>query len=370
MRYTELNAPQAEVRPARRGRIRKLFRSWTTGIALLVLPTAGGPGIASAATPAGSGAVTFGQVSPIHQEETPAVRRAVHKGLRWLAKRQNPDGSFDHGSVAITALGGLAFVAGGNLPRQGQYGNQVAKALSYILKHCQQSGLIAGPQDGSPMYGHGFATLFLAETYGESHQAALRRKLQRAVRLIVETQNTAGGWRYQPMPMDADLSVTICQVMALRAARQAGISVPRQTIKRAIHFVRQLQNPDGGFSYMLQMPGSAFPRSAAGVALLFYSGVYSGHAITNAVHYLMGCLPGTPGNNQGNFFYGNYYGTQAMFLAGGPWWGKWWPAMSSTLLKRQQDDGSWSGGPGTSYGTAMALIILQIPDRVLPILQK
>ena len=36
--------------------------------------------------------------------------------------------------------------------------------------------------------------------------------------LIVRTQNDQGGWRYQPVKYDADLSVTICQIMALRAA--------------------------------------------------------------------------------------------------------------------------------------------------------
>ena len=280
------------------------------------------------------------------------------------------NGSFDSGTTAITALGGLAFVAGGNLPGQGQYAKNVSRALRYVLNHCQRSGLIAGPNDADPMYSQGFATLFLAEIYGESHASDLHEKLQRAIRLIINAQNAQGGWRYQPVPMDADISVTICQVMALRAAREAGIAVPKRVITKAIGFVHRLQNADGGFSYMLNMGGSAFPRSAAGVAALLYAGIYRGAAIGNGVHYLLQCLPGTPQNNQGNYFYGNYYGTQAMFLAGGKYWAKWWPAVSSDLIKRQQTTGNWTGGAGQSYATAMALIILQIPDRYLPILQK
>ena len=35
------------------------------------------------------------------------------------------------------------------------------------------------------MYGHGFATLFLAEVYGSTRETTLREKLRRAVRLIV-----------------------------------------------------------------------------------------------------------------------------------------------------------------------------------------
>ncbi len=158
--------------------------------------------------------------------------------------------------------------------------------------------------------------------------------------------------------------------MALRAARQAGIAVPYRTIKKAIAFVRQLQNPDGGFSYMLGMAGSDIARTGAAVALLFYAGVYQGKAVTAGVNYLMQSLPGTPNNNMGNFFYGNYYGTQAMFLAGGHWWSKWCPAIQKILLARQSPGGNWQAGPGQNYGTAMALIILQIPDRLLPVLQK
>ena len=183
----------------------------------------------------------FGHRSTLRHALTPQVLRAVAKGLHWLAKRQNANGSFGSmNSVAVSALGGLAFIAGGNLPGQGRYGSNCQRAIGYVLSKCQPTGLIAAANDGSPMYGQGFATLFLAEVYGESHERSLRRKLQRAVRLIVETQNQQGGWRYQPMPMPADISVTICQVMALRAARQAGIAVPHRTIVKAISFVRQL----------------------------------------------------------------------------------------------------------------------------------
>ncbi len=348
-------------------------RRWPTAVLALAMSlviSRGSVRMTDAATMV-SHKMIFGRPSRLQHEITPQVRRAIARGLKWLATRQHTNGSFGQQSmVAVSALGGLAFVAGGNLPGQGRYGHNTAQALRYVLSQCQPSGLIASATDGAPMYGQGFATLFLAEVYGESHQPQLRQKLQRAVRLIIETQNAQGGWRYQPMPMPADISVTICQVMALRAARQAGIAVPHRTIKKAIAFVRQLQNPDGGFSYMLGMAGSDLARTGAAVALLFYAGVYQGKAVTAGVDYLIHSLPGTPNNNMGNFFYGNYYGTQAMFLAGGRWWSKWCPAIQKTLLARQNSNGSWPSGQGPAYGTAMALIILQIPDRLLPILQK
>src|SRR5262249_57590267 len=105
------------------------------------------------------------------------------------------------------------------------------------------------------------------EVYGMTGDEEVKEKLQKAVRLIQKCQNGEGGWRYMPVPYDADISVTIAQVMALRAARDAGIKVEKDVIDKAIGYVRRCQNPDGGFSYMAREGGggggSGFPRSAA-----------------------------------------------------------------------------------------------------------
>ena len=52
------------------------------------------------------------------------------------------------------------------------------------------------------------------------------------------------------MQGDADISVTAVQVLALRAARNAGLKVAQSTIDRAIAYMKRCaNNPDGGFSY-------------------------------------------------------------------------------------------------------------------------
>lgn len=306
-----------------------------------------------------------GGALPMKDEITAVQRKAVDKGLKWLAGKQGTDGSL--GDSGITALAGLAFMADGNMPDEGRYGRQVAKLTDYILKNCQESGLCTN----GDMYGHGFATLYLAEVYGTTQRADVKEKLQNAVRLIVQCQNNQGGWRYQPAPTDADISVTICEVMALRAARNAGIKVPKATIDRALEYVKKSQCPDGGFMYTLGGGGSAFPRSAAGVAIMYYAGIYSGNELNSGLKYVLSHLPDAPANTgSGHFFYGNYYATQAMFMAGGEHWAKWWPAVREAVIKRQANDGSWQGEASEYYATSMALIILQVPNRLLPILQK
>src|SRR4029077_1179227 len=129
-----------------------------------------------------------------------------------------------NGNVAITSLAALAMMSGGHQPGRGPYGGVVEKALQYVLNADDGRGYLLGRTGMShgPMYGHGFGTLFLAEVHGMVHDRELREQLRltlkQAIRLIVDSQNPEGGCRYQPSSRDADVSVTICQVMALRAA--------------------------------------------------------------------------------------------------------------------------------------------------------
>lgn len=316
--------------------------------------------------------------NPLVNEMTPALHEAVDIGFQYLRTQMNADGSFGRGrygrNVAITSLAALAYMADGNLPGRGPYGEEVAEALEFVLRHSTESGLLAADTSHGPMYGHGFGTLFLAEIYGmapDDHR--VRDALVRAIELIIGSQNHEGGWRYNPVPYDADVSVTICQVMALRAARNAGIKVPKETIDRAVEYVRNCQNPDGGFKYMLQTGPSAWPRTAAGVATLFYAGIYEDDSIDRGLAYLFRTAMPGPGRMSGmpHYYYGHYYAVQSTYLAGGEQWERWWPAIRDELIGRQTANGSWvDHNAGSAYATSMALIILQMPKRYLPIFQK
>jgi hypothetical protein len=330
---------------------------------------------------------------------TPAARQGIDRGLQWLAGRQNEDGSFGtdamRGNTAICGLSGMAFLAGGSSPGRGPYGDRVQRAVDYLLANSQSSGLICEPVPTTRgrMYMHGFATLFLAECYGMSPRRELREKLASAVKLIVSIQNTEGGWRYEPQIVDnADISVTVCQVMALRAAYNAGVYVPKKTFNDAVGYVLNSQNGDGGFVYQLVNRGpSAFPRSAAAVVALNSAGVYERHgkrpegskndpedekkqdAVKKGLKYLDQFRPesGVVRRDESYFEYGHYYAVQAMWQAGGERWANWYPAIRDELLHRQLTNGSWPAGAyGAEYATAMSLLILQMPENQLPIFQR
>jgi hypothetical protein len=319
---------------------------------------------------------------------TPAAQEAIDLGLRYLGVHQHADGGFGtlqyHGNVAITSLAALAMMAGGHQPGRGVYGDVVTRSLRYVLNQDDGRGYLlsrAGYSHG-PMYGHGFGTLFLAEVHGMVQDRELRERLRetlrRAIKLIVESQNREGGWRYQPGSRDADVSVTICQIMALRAARNAGFYVPKSTVDRCIQYVKNCQNHDGGFRYQQQGGQSQFARSAAGVVALHCAGVYKGPEVEDGLKYLMRDFKPHNGfirpDVHLHYFYGHYYAAQAMWTAGEPYWSEWYPAIRDELINhpdRQRHEGYWVDHRfSNDYGTAMACIILQIPNNYLPILQK
>ena len=312
---------------------------------------------------------------------TAAAERSIQRGLKWLASQQHDDGGFAtgtyRGNVAICALAGMAYLSSGSTPGRGPYGGQVEHCTKYILANVQPSGFIsAGDSSRGPMYGHGFATMYLAECDGMAPRLEIREKLAKAVKIIVNCQNKEGGWRYQPVVVDvADISVTVCQVMALRAARNAGLFVPNDVVDRAIGYIKRSQNPDGGFMYMLQGGEvSAFPRSAAAVAALYSAGIYRGAEIEKGLAYVMQSLPAeAPRRARATTSTAITMPAQAMWQAGGQRWLRWYPAIRDDLISRQRNDGSWTSPEGNEFNecaTAMACIALQMPNNYLPIFQR
>lgn len=310
---------------------------------------------------------------------TPETKAAVQRGLTFLAEQQLEDGSFGTSgysrNVAVCALAGLAFQASGSTPRRGPYAANIDRCLDYILENTNEAGFIAAPDAMSrgPMYGHGFALLFLCESYGMADKPQLRDTISKAVDVIVRAQNPEGGWRYQPVPNDADISVTVCQMMALRAARNSGIAVPQKTIELGLDYVKDCQNEDGGFRYMFesgQQP-SQFARSAAALVAILHAGEYESKQLAKGLAYIEQFEPGSTKEGEPSYyFYAHYYAAQAMWQVGGERWRNWYPSIRDQLLARQRADGSWLASICPEYGTAMACIVLQVPNNSLPILQR
>ena len=312
---------------------------------------------------------------------------AITAGLRYLASVQNQDGSWrTSGSTgsyptAMTALAGLAMLAHGSTPTEGEYAHNVSSALTYLLKSARRDGLIAQLEEESHcMHGHGFALLFLAECYGMEEdtrrQAQIHLALQRAIELTARSQSAAGGWLYTPDSGGDEGSVTATQVQALRACRNAGLAVPKRVIDRAMQYLNDSTNPDGGIRYQVSDSGPSRPAiTAAAVACYFNAGLYDDPRALKALEYVETELsPRRAAHNRyfGHYFYAHLYMAQVMYLAGPERWRPYYDAMQEILVEKQNgQDGSWMGDHvGPTYGTAVALLILQIPYKNLPIMQR
>jgi squalene cyclase len=318
------------------------------GCALLVLA-----GAARAQTPA----VRVADLSP-------AAEQAIDRGLRFLAEHQNKDGSWgrDH-HVANTALALMAFMVKGYFPEKEPYGDVMTRGLDVLLREARGGGYM-----GRSMYEHGLATLALSEVWGQTSRSdEVRDVLKKAVGVILRSQSGEGGWRYQPDGRDADISVTVMQLVALASAKEAGILVPDETITRATRYIKSCQNSNGGFGYRGPYdPG--FARTAAGVTSLLMCGEKNSEAVRRGLDYLMKMPESKFQTGNQWYHYGHYYAVQAMYQAGESYYQEWYPRLRDALVSSQGRDGSWTGRG--EYCTPMSILILGVPYRFLPIYQR
>ncbi len=313
---------------------------------------------------------------------SPEIHRAIQRGLQYLQRTQNSDGSWrsagNYGSypTAMTALAGMALLGSGSTPTRGRYWQAVRNASAHLLVLAQPDGVITAPsEEGRSMYGHGFSTMFLAQVYGmevdERRQKELHGVLTRAIKLIARSQSRAGGWLYSPDSNGDEGSVTVTQIQSLRACRNAGITVPVSTIKRAIDYIKKCANPDGSIRYSASSGGGGRPPiTAAAVAVLYNAGKYDDPMAEKALQYSQRTLP-INGSGNGHHYYSHLYLAQALYQRGGEDWDQYYARMAEWLLRQQRRDGSWTGdGVGTIYGTSIALTILQLPYAYVPIYQR
>ncbi len=312
---------------------------------------------------------------------------AVARGLSFLARTQQPDGSWiekagrkmhtdyvgtDEKNVGVTALACIAFLAGGSRPGQGEYGATLERGLDWLLGRVDETGYITAP--GQRMYEHALATHCLAEMYRASKTEVVREKLAKAVALIVHAQTSHGGWRYRPGCQDADLSVTVCQILAPQAARDSGIEVPEPTLDNAVRYVKGcFMESRGAYYYQLLIDATGEPQrsrysfalTAAGVTALYGAGETSGKYIDRPLEFLRSNLPDASGAEDSfEYYYGMYFATRAAAVTGGSYWEAWRNEIRHDLLALEEGtEGVWRDRVGPVYATAMACLILQTPER-------
>jgi RNA polymerase sigma factor (sigma-70 family) len=322
---------------------------------------------------------------------TPEQRKATDKALAWLAKQQYRDGHWEgtggKAPMVMTSLGGLALLMQGTTIGEGEYEPNLRRAVDWVVARSQRDGLIGNPKNRAEaenyMDGHGRALLLLASVYGEEEDAERRRKLHdvltRAVEFTVKAQTPGGGWGHLSRGLDmeddnqADVAATVLQLQGLRAARGAGIAVPKKALDSARAYLEKTIEP-------------ATPAATVGLVGTFAAGEYDTPAVKKWLRSATKSAPVLNPNAKAPADDLQLYALALVAYVLGDegcakllpdskpderiTWGGFRKAAFDYLIKTQKTDGSWGDEAGEVQATALFLAVLQLDYAVLPIYQK
>ena len=356
------------------------------------------------------------QIRATAEEIPEKYKESIRKGLDWIAKNQQKDGHWaangDHHPVAMTGLAGVALLMEGSTVRDGRYAINIRKAADWLMERSQKgqrNGLIGNPdhpsEQGRYMYGHGFGMLFLASVYGEEDDRERREKLKdiltRAARYTGDAQSTHGGWFYNSAKDGHDSdegSVTVTQMQALRACRDAGISVNKDIMKKGHEYLKKSTTQRGGVVYSLgrggiggaPLGGERPALTAAAIACVFSAGEYKDEYVKKWWKFCADSRMHEQGGFQGGHDeYTQFYLAPSIYFLGEDGFAKMfpdWPAdkrvtwskyrahMFERLAATQGADGSWPAAGGWSVGpvfsTSVACCMMQLDNNMLPVFQR
>ena len=360
-----------------------------TGLAVVVSLTGARPSRAAERKPEARAA--GGKESDI--ANTPAQARA--KGLAWLAKHQNPDGSWGKTyTIAVTSFACLSHLSDSQEPFAGPNGAALTKGLAYLMK-TQKNG--QWPKQGHTwIHGQGFATLALSETVGRTifcetkpdiDLKAMRQTVAQAVKVIAANQSTSGGWWYTPGSKGShEGSTTVCAVQALVSAANFGVEISDDVLDKGFEYLKRCQNADGGFDYKLDnSPNTTSMKegTAADVATLGLMRKFDYAVMMNGYKFLLKITPATISKERFPY-YGHFYGCMGMRLLGQEFrslqdkTSAYSAAAQKDVVSWQDKEGAWplkgswwSSQQGTkAYATAFATLLLSVDGGRLSIFNR
>ena len=311
------------------------------------------------------------------------VDRSIDKGLAWVVKKQDPQEGHYQSRLKYcdTALASMALMASGHFPGRSKYGQNLRRGILYLVREVERNNGYYG-KDGGRMYGHGICTLALCEAYGmmpnPKDNRLIRKALEPAIEIITRSQvkdkksKHFGGWRYEPQPKDADLSVTVWQILALRSAQNCQIEVPKESIDDGINYVRRtFSKKHGAFTYQGNRT-SASMRTAGIVSLMALGANKSEEdklRIAQSGEFLKKFDP----RSGQHFYYQAYYLATAANMLGGEYREVFLKKLQKALIKLQNKEGDFrkhTGHDGGVYATSFAIICLAVRYQYLPIYQE
>jgi hypothetical protein len=327
---------------------------------------------------------------------TRAGQDAVLRALRWLAKNQNSDGSWNNDKPAMTSLAVLAYLAYDVTPTHEEFGTVVESALRFLTGAQEPSGRFIGRDKHD--YTHPITAYALAEAYGMAPTPAVKEAAVKALGIVVKGQNASGGFNYNLEPSGRDdTSYMAWCVQAMKAAQMAKLSGAvdglDDAMKKAVLGFRKNYKFEGGYGgFGYTSPSYTHGLTGAGILCMQFLGQARSREVRGALPQMMKSFPFDWENPNGRSpVYYWYYNTQAAFQEGGAVWDSWNKQYQMPLTNAQkvigkeasgyvdhkgqpQAIGSWNspgkteltGGNGEVMDTILCTLMLEVYYRYLP----
>lgn len=322
----------------------------------------------------------------------------VTRGLRWLLKAQNRDGSWgldarSPADVSCTAVAVLALMAGGSTERSGPDAEGVVairRGVEFVLARVRKTrGDFSRGEEtlvqrklGTHIHTF-FATLLLSQTFGQrgvwtsEDLDDFKDQISQMARKIVETQEPDGSWHKETF---GSLKATCMAWLALRSAASIGLDVEKASVKKIMAFILEQYNATSGLFDKKNANGGYQAIYSTGSCLRVLYGMGEGNSrqARAATDAFMAFVK-TPQSGaayltiEGEDYLSAALVTQALLIEEDARWKTWFPWISQELRKRQHEDGSWTTTAcisGRVFPTACALLALQTPGRLLPFQER
>ncbi|MFH1228695.1 MAG: hypothetical protein V1701_12445 [Planctomycetota bacterium] len=347
---------------------------------------------------------------------------AVFAGLLWLAKHQNPDGSWgakrfmnqckgarcsgpgeEEFDVGLTGAALLAFTGAGYTPSSKDefegicFGVVVRKAANFLVGIQDSStGVYGGVKSGKFIYNQAIAAYAIADLYGlikdSPSGVVFQDAAQKGIDYLISIQNPGKAWRYQPKDGQSDASVSGWAAMAIKSAQLADLRVDNAVFNNIKSFYDDVTNQSDGVVGYTELGSVAVKASerdpkiqpsltAIGVMVrVFIDKSIKDPIIKKGVERILQDLPAWNPSKLGEIdYYYWFYASYCLNQFDGPdgaCWKKWNERMKEVLVKSQHPNtdgclwGSWDpidrwGEEGSRvYSTAINCLTLEVYYRL------
>lgn len=298
------------------------------------------------------------------------IRQAADRGMEWLMATRMKQGAWD-GPYPV-AIAGLALSSALRDERMEEpaFRSYWEETIRFLIHQQSADGHLSRAGASEQPYEHALAARALCEALSLYSMPGLRETAERAIRLILDRQQTGGGWYYgYSQGRRRSTPLTVVQMDALFAAAEKGLFVDeiRDALERAAQDLMAIQSDASGrFGYLFRGIGQSVINGYALYGLQL-AGWGLSLSARGGWRDTAEAVPYWPRTMRWPLF-AAYYNHSAAYHLGGTMWQSWRASFYDELLAGQHDEGYWSGpfleAPfGPPYATALAVLMIRSMDR-------